>query len=770
MDNTYEEIAKIVLDLQAGKEDSFEELYLKTQKIVFFELKASGVPDNDIEDLLQEVYIKIYKNIDKINDVKASYKWIKQTAYRTGINYTQSSVVKHEKLVTEDMDTIFESDDVLKSPIPMPEDILESKESQRLVRQIIESLPEFQYKIILAFYFNESTVKEIAEDMEVPEGTVKTNLFRARNELKRKIEELEKTQNTKLYSIGLLPVIMCLFHSEAQACMLPLSLQGVGAHSLINKSATAIAETGKEVAAKSAAAKSGIGVGVKVSIGIVTTGLIGALSLTGYKSWRSHSNTVFLDNKLGELVASFEIADMTGKEAMLFDEDAYTESYNLVADDSGNKISVDFGQLMQLSRNHFLMDAENDIFIVSCGLNHRLEEDGVVSQSVVTHIYDMGENACSADTEVCQDCIENLPPEYGEGFAYWMWENEIFSLSDLIDYLNLDKLCEKNIKQIVYGKEGEKSYKCGKYEISVYSSDEMCTIDLEFEDCRFSFREYIVGMDENGERVSHFSAGVWADNVETLPISSFEYDLEKEEFVNAMDSDFGSSDAKTDAAGNEFNETIDALVESFSFAGKKGEVAIKDISVESMIHFYDLKETYQPDGTLYYSNNVSRPLNTTEIVALADANSPFYALSYATHYVESINVDTGGASSIIAIDANGTILGYTKICQDGCFERIDASYCEGFMEWLKGNDCDSVSDALKALNLSTLVEDDVTQYLKPNGLNSFSLGNYLITIGADENGYGYLNIENNEFGLYFFEQRNDYIQADEMQVEIDYFN
>ena len=37
MDNTYEEIAKIVLDLQAGKEDSFEELYLKTQKIVFFE-------------------------------------------------------------------------------------------------------------------------------------------------------------------------------------------------------------------------------------------------------------------------------------------------------------------------------------------------------------------------------------------------------------------------------------------------------------------------------------------------------------------------------------------------------------------------------------------------------------------------------------------------------------------------------------------------------------------------------------------------------------
>ena len=63
MDNTYEEIAKIVLDLQAGKEDSFEELYLKTQKIVFFELKASGVTDNDIEDLLQEVYIKIYKNI-----------------------------------------------------------------------------------------------------------------------------------------------------------------------------------------------------------------------------------------------------------------------------------------------------------------------------------------------------------------------------------------------------------------------------------------------------------------------------------------------------------------------------------------------------------------------------------------------------------------------------------------------------------------------------------------------------------------------------------
>lgn len=146
-------------------------------------------------------------------------------AYRTGINYVKSSVVSHEQLTEERTGDIFESEDNLANPLPMPEDIMQNKESQRLVREILHGLPVLQYKMIVAYYYNESSIKEISEVFDVPEGTVKTNLFRARAEIKAQVEELGRKQGIKFYTVAVFPIFTFFMDTEAKAAAFPAFMQ-----------------------------------------------------------------------------------------------------------------------------------------------------------------------------------------------------------------------------------------------------------------------------------------------------------------------------------------------------------------------------------------------------------------------------------------------------------------------------------------------------------------------------------------------------------------
>lgn len=213
----YSKLGDMVSQMQNGNMDFFVPFYEETKKMVIFELKSAGVHENEVEDLSQEVYLKFVNGIRSIHDTKAAYKWLKQTSYRTGLNHVTSSVCRHEQLLAEDEEYQFETSDDYDAPIPMPEDFYVKRESQQMIRQILDELPQLQYQTIFAFYYNENSVKEIATMMQLPEGTVKTNLFRARNTIKSKVLELEKRQGIRLHAVGALPILLFLFDSEAMA-------------------------------------------------------------------------------------------------------------------------------------------------------------------------------------------------------------------------------------------------------------------------------------------------------------------------------------------------------------------------------------------------------------------------------------------------------------------------------------------------------------------------------------------------------------------------
>lgn len=74
----------------------------------------------------------------------------------------------------------------------LPEQVIDQKETKRLIREIIEELPEDQRAAIGMFYYEEMSVKEIAAAMGVSESAVKSRLMYGRNKIEKKLNKFLK--------------------------------------------------------------------------------------------------------------------------------------------------------------------------------------------------------------------------------------------------------------------------------------------------------------------------------------------------------------------------------------------------------------------------------------------------------------------------------------------------------------------------------------------------------------------------------------------------
>ena len=118
------------------------------------------------------------------------------------------------QLENDTFDTLSDSDEII------PETVMQDREKQRLLREIIDnSLTEMQKLCIIACYFQEQKQSEIASELGIPENTVKKNLSRAKQKIKDGVLELEKKNGTRLYSVA--PLLLLLFKEDVDAAVIP---------------------------------------------------------------------------------------------------------------------------------------------------------------------------------------------------------------------------------------------------------------------------------------------------------------------------------------------------------------------------------------------------------------------------------------------------------------------------------------------------------------------------------------------------------------------
>lgn len=177
--------AKYDLDLVEeavkGDQKAFAELMGRYRDAIYFMLLKMVNNKSDAEDLTIEAFGKAFKNIHQYSPKYAFSTWLFKIASNNCIDYLRK---KRNNLVSIDGshndDKEMDQPIHLKDETPDPEENLIKEQKKILMRTVVKKLKP-RYRILIELrYFKEYSYEEIAEELDLPLGTVKAQLFRAR--------------------------------------------------------------------------------------------------------------------------------------------------------------------------------------------------------------------------------------------------------------------------------------------------------------------------------------------------------------------------------------------------------------------------------------------------------------------------------------------------------------------------------------------------------------------------------------------------------------
>ena len=196
------ELKDAVERMQAKDETAFATFYEETYSYVYAKAKYVMHDEEDALDLAQETYIQAYKGIGTLMDVNNIYAWLGGIVYRQGMRIFNK---RKELLTGEEQDYLF---DEMESGEATPEQMVEQQATVDIVKGMIDELPELQRVAIMAFYYDNMKIDEIASMCECSANTIKSRLNYAKKFLKEKVEAHEKQNRYKLCSVS--PAILLL--------------------------------------------------------------------------------------------------------------------------------------------------------------------------------------------------------------------------------------------------------------------------------------------------------------------------------------------------------------------------------------------------------------------------------------------------------------------------------------------------------------------------------------------------------------------------------
>lgn len=166
----------LILRTQSGCEFAFRELFNSFKGLTFNHLNTL-LSQNDVEDIQQQVWFKVYQNVSKLSSPFGFKKWLMQITHRVAIDHlkkTKNFTSNHDEEISS-LEQDFESELTLDLPSDFHN-----------LHIAIHDLPFDHKEVILLFYWQEFTCFEIGQILNCSTGTVKSRLFHAREKLQFK--------------------------------------------------------------------------------------------------------------------------------------------------------------------------------------------------------------------------------------------------------------------------------------------------------------------------------------------------------------------------------------------------------------------------------------------------------------------------------------------------------------------------------------------------------------------------------------------------------
>jgi RNA polymerase sigma-70 factor (ECF subfamily) len=181
---------ELVRKAKTGDGKAYDELTLMYKEVVFKIVHRMVHNRQEAEDLTQEAFIKAYNSITSFNEDYAFSTWLFKIATNNCIDF-----FRKRKLRTHSMDeTIRYKDDEIQQEYADPDPDVEREiiadEKTKMIRKAIEELPE-KYRIVIKLrHQEEKSYEDISELLDLPLGTVKARIFRAREMLNKSLRNL----------------------------------------------------------------------------------------------------------------------------------------------------------------------------------------------------------------------------------------------------------------------------------------------------------------------------------------------------------------------------------------------------------------------------------------------------------------------------------------------------------------------------------------------------------------------------------------------------
>ena len=176
--NHYNQQDRILIEnVLTGDADAFGTVIKNTEGLVAQIVYKMIDNREDRRDIAQDVYLKAYKNLSSFRSASKLSTWIASIAYNTCLNHLE----KKKLLLVDNIDfteklagnnTVF---------------ALDQKESSEIVSAAIEKLPPVLKTLITLYHNEDLSYAEIQQITNLPEGTIKSYLFRARKALKENL-------------------------------------------------------------------------------------------------------------------------------------------------------------------------------------------------------------------------------------------------------------------------------------------------------------------------------------------------------------------------------------------------------------------------------------------------------------------------------------------------------------------------------------------------------------------------------------------------------
>ncbi len=169
----------IVTNILNGNIQDFALIIKNTEKLVTQVVRKMTINENDQKDLVQDIYLKAYQNLPSFQFKSKLSTWIANIAYNTTVNYLQK-----KKIPVTGIENSIENKFIVPEN---PEFGTIKTETIEILAKEIAKLPPLYKTLITLYHLEELPNKEIAEITNLPEGTIKSYLYRARKMLKDNI-------------------------------------------------------------------------------------------------------------------------------------------------------------------------------------------------------------------------------------------------------------------------------------------------------------------------------------------------------------------------------------------------------------------------------------------------------------------------------------------------------------------------------------------------------------------------------------------------------